>query len=124
VKPCPCCSGKAFAVCCAPYLDGKSTPRTVKQLMRSRYTAFALGGQGDYLLRTWHPRTAPAISAQALGQADTQWTGLEIIASQQRGDHGVVEFRASLIDAAGESAVHHETSTFLREGGRWLYLSG
>jgi len=110
-------------LCCAPYLGGKSAPRTVKQLMRSRYTAFAAGAHGEYLLRTWHPRTAPAISAQALGQADIQWTGLEIIASQQRGDHGVVEFRASFIDAAGEPGVHHETSTFLREGGRWLYLS-
>jgi SEC-C motif domain protein len=123
VKPCPCSSGKIFAVCCAPYLEGRSNPRTVKQLMRSRYSAFALGGHGDYLLQTWHPRTAPAVSAQDLGRADTLWTGLQIVDSQQRGNQGMVEFRASFLDADGKPDVHHEKSSFVREGGRWFYLS-
>jgi SEC-C motif-containing protein len=91
--------------------------------MRSRYTAFALSGHGDYLLQTWHPGTAPDVSAQDLGRADTQWTGLQVIDSQQRGNQGMVEFRATFVGADGEPGVHHEKSSFVREGGRWLYLS-
>ena len=41
--------------------------------MRSRYTAYALR-DGDYLFRTWHPRTRPAPPYWVEG---TQWTGLQ-----------------------------------------------
>ena len=50
MKPCACGSGKLFSNCCSPFLSGKALPKTVKQLMRSRYAAFALSGYGQYLL--------------------------------------------------------------------------
>jgi uncharacterized protein YchJ len=51
--------------------------------MRSRYSAYALAqGRGaahpallDYLMKTWHPSTAPA--DLALGPMN--WTGLEVL---------------------------------------------
>ncbi len=122
MTPCPCCSAKSFAVCCRPYLSGKSTPRTVKQLMRSRYTAYTLGGYGAYLQQTWHPTTVPDIPTASLDATDTQWVGLEVLASNQSGDHGMVEFKAHFLDESGKPRVHHEKSSFVREGGRWLYV--
>lgn len=90
--------------------------------MRSRYCAFAMGGQGEYLLQTWHPDTAPMINADDLGAADTKWTGLEIVSSMQQGDTGSVEFNARFIDENGTTKVHHENSLFSRNRGLWHYV--
>jgi SEC-C motif-containing protein len=69
-------------------------------------------GDGDYLWRTWHPRTRPD---EVRPDPAVQWTGLEIL--EAIGD--VVEFRAS--HAQG---VLHERSRFERRAGRWFYLDG
>jgi SEC-C motif domain protein len=120
--PCPCGSNKHLSACCGPFHANKAYPRTAKQLMRSRYSAFALGGLGDYLLQTWHPDTRPATSAADMGAADTDWLRLEIVDSQQQGDTATVEFRAFWRDAEGHIQEHHEKSRFVREDGRWLYV--
>lgn len=122
MKPCPCCSGKLFSSCCSQFLAGKAVPKTVKQLMRSRYAAFALGGYGDYLLNTWHPDTAPAVTAADLGSVDSNWSGLEILSSTQQGDHGTVDFCARFLDEHGQVQTHRENSQFVRIKGRWYYL--
>ncbi len=123
-KPCPCDSGKPFARCCEPFLTGKDTPRTVKQLMRSRYTAFALGGYGNYLHATWHPNTVGMVMAEDLDVAEIPWVGLTIIDDEQNGNRGRVEFKARYLDDDGIEHVHHEHSAFLRVNGKWLYLEG
>ena len=121
---CPCCSGKRLAQCCGPFLSGQQHARAVKQLMRSRYSAFALGDYGDYLLSTWHPSTRPATDAHTLGQADTDWTRLDVIDSTQEGERGTVTFCAHWRDEAGQMQHHHEHSRFERIAGRWYYLDG
>ena len=73
-RPCP-CGGGSFKECCVPSLAAEDWPPTAEALMRSRYTAFALG-DADHLWRTWHPRTRPpAVEAGRL-----EWTGLDITA--------------------------------------------
>lgn len=119
---CPCGSQKRLSACCGPYHAGKATPRTAKQLMRSRYSAFALGELGDYPLQTWHPDTCPAVSAAELGATDTDWVKLDVVDSQQQGDTATVEFKAHWRDADGQLRLHHETSRFVRQAGRWLYV--
>ena len=52
---CPCCSGKKYADCCKKFHDG-ALPPTALDLMRSRYTAYALG-KANYILETTHPRS-------------------------------------------------------------------
>lgn len=49
---CPCGSGERYAACCRPYHQGAEPPDAV-MLMRSRFTAFALG-EVAYLWRTLH----------------------------------------------------------------------
>ena len=87
--------------------------------MRSRYSAYVLG-LIDYLLATWHPSTAPG----ELLLAPVQWMGLEVRHTQMAGDAGVVEFVARWRDSGGRAGRLHETSRFVREGGRWFYIDG
>ncbi|MFZ0565856.1 MAG: YchJ family metal-binding protein, partial [Chlamydiales bacterium] len=51
---CPCHSGKSYESCCAPYHEGEICPNALL-LMRSRYSAYALGN-ADYILKTTHPQ--------------------------------------------------------------------
>ncbi len=90
--------------------------------MRSRYTAFALGGHGDYLLESWHVSARQGLSAASLAARSTRWTGLKILKFEQQADRGMVEFAASFSDKDGSEQVHHEESLFVRENGKWFYL--
>lgn len=92
--------------------------------MRSRYSAFALGGFGQYLKDTWLPSTAQALDAAELSQRTIDWLGLAIVSNSQKGDLGVVEFRAFFLGEDGLKKVHHEVSQFQRIGGKWLYVGG
>ena len=124
---CSCGSGLPVAECCGPVLDGTRTAATAEQLMRSRYTAFALG-DAAHLLATWHPRTRPA----ELGiDAGVRWTGLDVLATTGGSpleNQGTVEFRAHYVlvgrGVAGRTGAQHERSRFLREQGRWFYVDG
>lgn len=87
--------------------------------MRSRYAAFCLGDT-DYLLRSWSAQTRPAALELDPGQ---QWTGLEILRTVRGGEQdafGTVEFRARFRHDGAEHE-QRETSTFVREDGRWVY---
>jgi SEC-C motif-containing protein len=93
---------------------------TAEQLMRSRYSAFAVGDDA-YLLRTWHPSTRPRRVRFDPGR---RWVRLEVLHTQ-RGDlldsEGTVEFVAhhQLGDDRREL---YEVSTFVRDDGHWRYL--
>lgn len=61
--------------------------------MRSRYSAFAVGGLG-YVLSTWHPSTRPH---GVEPEPALVWRRLDVLATEGGGpfDHtGTVEFRA------------------------------
>jgi SEC-C motif-containing protein len=117
--PCPC--GRAeFGSCCGPVLDG-AIAATPEDLMRSRYTAFALG-DARHLNASWFPATRPA--NLALDSA-TEWLGLEVLESETAPDgrSGRVRFRARWRDtAAGDSGILEEHSRFARRAGRWYYV--
>ena len=121
---CACGSKKPFKQCCARFLEGRQQAKTPEQLMRSRYTAYALGNRGEYLLRTWFPATAGGLTAEMLSRRGHQWLRLEVLAKRQSGDKGFVEFNAWYRDGDGREQVLHEKSVFQRSGGRWLYVGG
>lgn len=94
---------------------------TAEELMRSRYSAYAVGNL-DYVWRTWHPRTRP----DALSASDEVWTGLEIldtVAGQQGDEDGEVEFRAHY-RRNRRSGTLHERSHFAVRARQWLYVDG
>jgi SEC-C motif domain protein len=111
-----------MAECCGRLHDGTATAGTAEQLMRSRYSAFAVGDAG-YLLATWHPTTRPRTLDL---DPDVRWTGLDVLATTAGtllSTEGTVEFRAHYVrDRAAGS--QHENSRFVRDGGQWRYLDG
>ncbi|HEU5144158.1 MAG TPA: YchJ family protein [Dermatophilaceae bacterium] len=119
---CPCGSGATYAACCAPLVRAQALAQTAEALMRSRYTAYAVGDV-EHLLRTWHPRTRPV----ALDLDDgPRWTGLVVEHASGGGPgdtEGTVEFRARWSGPGGSGELH-EVSRFERRGGRWLYVDG
>ncbi|MGO2036279.1 MAG: YchJ family protein [Brevibacterium sp.] len=120
---CPCSGrppGTTYDLCCRSALDGEIWPTTAEALMRSRYTAFALGN--DYhLFRTWHARTRPADVGV---DDDTTWQRLTILDTTDGGENdttGTVHFRAAYTDHLGDHVLE-ENSMFVRRAGRWMYL--
>ncbi len=119
---CPCGSGDDYDDCCGPLHRGEREALTAAALMRSRYSAYAVG-DAAYLRRTWHPSTCPD-DLDLDGRM--QWTGLEIVTTDAGGPFemtGAVEFRAHY-RAGGRRGIMHERSSFVREDGSWMYLRG
>ena len=121
-RRCPCGTGLPYAECCGRLHDGSATAATAEQLMRSRYSAFAVGDPA-YLLATWHPSTRPP-SLEL--DPTVRWTGLDVLATTGGGllsREGTVEFR-SWYCHGGETGSQHEASRFTRVDGAWRYLDG
>ena len=91
--------------------------------MRSRYTAYALGGYGRYIYDTWFNPQQLSLSPESLDDSDNEWLSLEIVSKSQKGNEGYVEFKAHYI-SQGQVGCLHESSKFIRENSNWFYLSG
>ena len=118
---CPCGSGASYDGCCGPLVSGSRLAETPLELMRSRYTAFAVGGREglDHLFRTWHPRTRPPRLVEDGLDTDRTWTRLEVLGQGE----DWVEFDAHYTGGTGGTAgVQHEHSLFEQRGGRWVYV--
>ena len=119
---CPCGSGEPFGRCCLALHRGERQAGTAEQLMRARYSAYAVGDLG-YVWQTWHPRTRPPALPVDAGPA---WTGLEILETVDGGSEdqsGDVEFRAHFRDG-GRAGALHERSRFAVRARRWFYVDG
>ena len=124
MKSCICGKSKPFAKCCDPFLSGKQHAKTPEQLMRSRFSAYALGGHGEYLISTWFLASAKGLSVPELSEKTLDWQGLKVISSSQQGDNGMVEFKAWFCKSpsSDEMEIMHEVSEFVRIQSRWLYV--
>jgi SEC-C motif domain protein len=135
-QPCPCRAQDSaplpYAQCCQPWHLGLAQgvhARTPEQLMRARYSAYALATHNNpqghtmlaYLHATWHASTAPG----DLELSPLQWMGLRVLHAQASGDAGVVEFEARY-KVDGKAHAMHEVSRFTRSDGDspWLYIDG
>jgi uncharacterized protein YchJ len=99
---CPCGLGDDYASCCGR-LHAGAPAWTAESLMRSRYSAFAVGDAG-YLLRTWHPSGRPR--TLSLDPA-LRWTRLAVLETRDGGlfdTSGTVTAGCSGSVAAGSSA--------------------
>lgn len=117
--PCPCGEPKGYAECCGIYHAGTPAP-TAEALMRSRYSAYALGLEA-YILATWHTSTRPP---DARPEQGIRWLGLSIKRHEATGDgRALVEFVARY-KIGGRAQRLHEVSRFVRDDGRWYYVDG
>ena len=122
---CPCGASPtlACAACCGRYHSGPLhlLAPTAEALMRSRYSAYVLDLSG-YLRATWHPSTRPAVIDS--NPPGLTWLGLEVRRHPvQDAEHAAVEFVARS-KLGGRAQRLHETSSFVREDGRWYYVDG
>lgn len=127
-QKCPCQSSQKDAQnyqnCCGRYHKTKAAP-TAETLMRSRYTAYAMGNS-QYLYDTWHPTTRPTL--QSLTELGAQnLIGLQIISTKAGGTNdkkGMVEFIVHRYSPSlmGEIEQHQEKSLFTRIEGKWVYI--
>jgi len=126
---CPCSSGKRYDDCCKIFHEGKALP-TALQLMRSRYSAYSkclvhyiiettdpLGPQYCRHLSDWK-RSIIEFSRSHYFEK------LEIIESMEESDSASVTFTAHVSLKGGQDVSFTEKSTFSKNHGRWLYLSG
>lgn len=126
-RPCPCTSKKPYDRCCGPFHAGAAAPDTAEQLMRSRFSAYALG-KLDYLINTRPEAKRPEENRQELAEycKAVSCVGLRIVGKEKGSkddDTGIVTFHAS-IQTNGRRSLHIETSSFVRENGKWVYVDG
>ena len=129
-RPCPCGSGFTLDQCCGPLHRGRLQAVTAEQLMRSRYSAYALA-QVEYLIAT-HPGAVgtPVERRRELRAScqQTRWHGLTVLdttAGQSDDLEGSVSFEA-VFSVGGARQVLSEHSLFRRRDGEptgpWLYI--
>ena len=123
---CPCCSGNEYRKCCEIFHDG-ALPKHALELMRSRYTAYALNIP-DYIIATTHPKN-PHYSSDHLSwkreisefSKNFTFHKLEITDSEEKGLAATVTFTAHISQPSCD-ATFTEKSAFEKVKGKWLYL--
>ena len=113
---CPCKSLKSYEVCCQRFHLGEKA-LTSEDLMRSRYTAFALG-LSRYLFETELSSLHEGTTLERFDQEikAQHWVDLQVLRSLPL----EVEFQAALLDE-NQLLIHHETSAFVEEAGTIKY---
>lgn len=125
---CPCKSGKAYKACCKSFHDGK-LPSTALELMRSRFSAYALR-LADYIIETTHSENPGRIADLKLWRKEvlkfseqTRFDGLIIESFEPGEDIACVCFTARLRQGSRDNSFT-EKSLFEKVNGKWLYKSG
>lgn len=120
-KRCPCGTGLTYGECCYRFHSGEWVAPTAEALMRSRFTAFAVGNS-QYLLDTWDPETRPSELGLDMGIDFYRLDILETTGGGPFDSTGTVKFQAFYKGLA--SGVQEEDSTFRKVNGAWVYSTG
>ena len=124
-KPCPCGRNKTYVKCCGMAHKDILLAKTAEDLMRSRYTAFTLGG-GDYLFESHYSKARKLSDKKSIQNwaKSVQWMKLDVLNStkgSENDNEGTVEFKAYFMEA-GKLDTIHENSLFTKENGHWVYV--
>lgn len=121
---CPCGSGDALQDCCGRYHAGTPAP-SATALMRSRYSAYALG-LIDYLVTSTLPAQQAGLDCDAMRHWShgSTWLGLDVeeqTLPSGKPEHAMVTFTARWHDGTGEHA-HRERSAFVQQANHWYFI--
>jgi SEC-C motif domain protein len=121
MKNCYCGSHKPFENCCKLFIEGFEFPKNPEDLMRSRYSAYAIQN-ANYLIATTHISQRKNYYKEDILEwaKENTWIKLEVL----NANTAIVEFKAYYLDKALKAQVHHEKSTFKQEEGIWYYVDG
>lgn len=132
MKHCPCTSSLPYHSCCRPYHTHLKKPKKAVELMRSRFSAYALS-LADYIIETTHAKNPHFLSnkklwtQQILNFSDhTFFDDLIILEENEKNHQGYVHFLAKMREkkAPYKNISFYEKSLFIKEGDQWFYLSG
>jgi len=124
---CPCGTNIAYDECCLPLIKGDRTALTAEEVMRSRYSAYAMHEIG-YIRESLHPDHRTDFDEKTTREwaESSEWHKLEIVSTIEGGaedKEGKVEFIAAYSDK-GINKEHHELSTFKKVDGKWYLVNG
>lgn len=123
-KPsCLCGSNTSYKDCCQPYHIHKKSPETAEDLLRSRFTGYAMQNVA-YLLDTWNISTRP--NDIDFSNEDVIWTKLEILSikkGSKKHNKGIIEFKAYYTSNSEEYTLN-EISRFKKTSNNWFYVDG
>ena len=126
---CPCGSLKKYKKCCKIFHDKISFPKTALELMKSRYSAFAVCN-ADYIIATTHKKNPDyTTNIQSWSQdiinfsRNTKFGKLEILDFIDAEFESFVTFKATLFQEDRDVSFI-EKSKFLKEENKWLYVNG
>lgn len=125
MQKCPCGSGREYEECCGPIISGASKASTAEALMRSRYSAYALGHVEHILASCVKDGDMDEAATRRWSEKAT-WLGLEIRGTEKGGPgdtEGKVDFSASYV-MDGLREEHRESANFVKKDGEWLYETG
>lgn len=125
---CPCGSGKNYSNCCAPIISGGQKALTAEDLMRARYSAYAMHEIAFIASSCLKENDEDSIDMDETRRwsEESEWLGLRIVRTEKGGvndTEGLVEFTATF-KKKGLKDVHKEQATFVKKDGNWLYSAG
>lgn len=125
---CPCTSGFKYKKCCMVFHKGAKA-KDALELMKSRYSAYA-AGVPKYIIDTTHTLNKDYSQDKEAWRNsikefcnEVEFEGLEILEFIDGKDEAYVTFKAKM-SQDGADISFTEKSKFIKEYGRWLYLSG
>ena len=127
---CPCQSNKNYTECCQPFHQG-NPPLTPIELMRARYSAYALKNV-RFIIETTHPSNkefqtnTKKWNKKLLNYIQTiTFISLEILPLSKTPSNpflqGLISFRILFTQDSKPLQVMEETSLFERKNTLWLY---
>ncbi len=121
---CPCGSRKKYKNCCQPIHNDHSLAKTPEQLMRSRYSAYALG-LTDFIINTYSPDISSTLNRSEIESGThLDWVKLSVKSSQITSENeGFVHFKAFYREDNQTFALE-EVSRFIKIDGQWFYVEG
>lgn len=123
---CPCGSEKAYSQCCQPIIEKEKSASSAEQLMRSRYSAYALKN-AHYIYDTYaiQSRKSQTIADIQEWANETKWVKLVIHQAIKCDDpiNAQVEFSA-FYSIERQIFEMREISNFVIENDAWFYLDG
>ena len=93
IHPCFCGSNTNFSSCCQPYIDKKIPIQTAEQLMRSRFSAYAIGN-AQYIFDTYAKSSQLAQSVKDIDDWSNScvWIALKIYPMTTKADKETEQF--------------------------------
>lgn len=126
---CPCGSFKKYKKCCKSFHDKITFPKTAPELMKSRFSGFAVLN-ADYIIFTTHENNSDfTLDLKSWNQdimnfsKNTRFEKLQILDFINGEVESFVTFKATLFQDNNDISFI-EKSRFLKVEEKWLYVDG